>query len=149
MLSSHLKNGKEKADPSLIDDGCNMQAANSKNKKQKVFVITDINYGTLKRIFKAYRLNEEMLMEMSLKQLFTKIVPYTNEKYRNEIVGEETTLKKGTIAVRYWFMNLAYRWTNNINEMECVKMIYDMSDATIFIFCTRSYQDWFCGFMRD
>ena len=38
-----------------------------------MFVITDINYGTLKMIFKAYRLNEEMLMEMSLKQLFTKM----------------------------------------------------------------------------
>ena len=149
MLSSHLKNRKEKADPSLEDKECNMQAPKNKNKKQKVFVIRDINYGTLKMIFKAYRLNTEMLMEMSLKQLFTKIVPYTNEKYRKEIVGEETKLLKGKIAVRYWFMNLAYRWTNNINEMECVKMIYDMSDATMFIFCTKSYQEWFRDFMRN
>ena len=120
-----------------------MQAPRNKKKKQRVFVITDINYGTLKMIFKAYGLNEEMLMEMSLKQMFTKIVPYTNRKYRKEIVGEETMLQKGKIAVKYWFMNLAYRWTNNIEDMECMKMIYDMQEATIFIFCSKSYQDWF------
>ena len=148
FLESHLKSMKDKSNPSAEkdqDQECNMQAPKDKKKKQRVFVITDINYGTLKMIFRAYGLNEEMLMEMSLKQMFTKIVPYTNGKYRKEIVGEETMLKKGKIAVKYWFMNLGYRWTNNIEEMECVKMIYDMQEATIFIFCSKSYQDWFTG----
>ena len=47
------------------------------------------------------------------------------------------------MAVKYWYMNLAYRWTNDFSEMDSVKMIYDMQDATIFIFCSQSYSDWF------
>ena len=94
FLESHLKRMKAGSNPSAEnqDQECNMQAPTNKKKKQRVFVITDINYGTLKMIFKAYGLNEEMLMELSLKQMLTKIVPYTNRKYRKEIVGEETVL---------------------------------------------------------
>lgn len=106
-----------------------MKAPKDVKNKQKVFVINGVNQPCLKLIFKAFKLNQEMLMEMSLKQLYTKIVPYTHKKYRDEIVREETKLnneKEGTKAMKYWFMNLAYRWTKNIEEMECVKIIYDM-----------------------
>ena len=70
-------------------------------------------------------------------------MPYTHSKYRSEIVREETKLQKGKMAVKYWYMNLAYRWTGDFSAMESVKMIYDMQDASIFIFCTKSYSDWF------
>ena len=72
-------------------------------------------------------------------------MPYTHSKYRTEIVGEETRLQKGKMAMRYWYMNLAYRWTNEIEQMDTVKMIYDMPESTIFIFCSKEYSDWFCN----
>ena len=36
-------------------------------------------------------------------------------------------------------MNLAYRRTKNFENVECVKIIYDMQDSMIFIFCSSDY----------
>ena len=46
--------------------------------------------------------------------------------------------------MKYWFMNLSYRWTGDFEKMDCVKIIYDMQDSHMFIFCKDSYYDWFC-----
>lgn len=67
ILSSHIQKQKEKDNPSLADQGCNMNFQRNPNKKQRVYVITEINHRCLKMIFKAFKLNEEMLMEMSLR----------------------------------------------------------------------------------
>ena len=89
-----------------------------------------------------------MLMEMSLKQLYTKIVPYTHMKDNNKML--ETDDEKEKIKVKYWFMNLAYRChRKQMEHFECVKIIYDMQDSTLFIFCSRSYASWFVDYMEE
>lgn len=112
--------------------------------RQKVFVITNIERRCLKFIFKAFNLNRDMLMEMSLKQEFTKIVPFTDAESKDAIVGsQETAATQGDLEARYWYMNLAYRWQKSVLEMDTIKVIYNRHDAMIFIFCSTHYQEWF------
>lgn len=55
-------------------------------------------------------------------------MPYTDVKYKTEIVQDETKTTKGKKAVKYWYMNLAYRWTKDFEEFDSMKMIYNMQD---------------------
>ena len=125
-----------------------MQAPKSLERQQQVFVVNGIDQRCLNILFSAFQLNKQMLKEINLKQVFTKIVPYMHSKHNNSLVeadaetqeNKKRSKKDGRKPkAKYWFMNLAYRGAKHIEQLECAKVIYDMQDSMIFIFCSSDY----------
>ena len=150
--ASQSRDRKERADPNSLFAECNMQAPKSSKRQQQVFVVNSVDQRCLSILFNAFQLNTQMLKEMNLKQFFTKIVPYMHSKHNNYLEETDSSLASdsgeseerdkqagGKPQAKYWFMNLAYRWTEQVEQLECAKVIYDMQDSMMFIFCSTAY----------
>ena len=79
---------------------------------------------------------------MILNQKISKIVPYTHISMNNELVSDSHK------DIKYLFMNLAIRSKKNIEKFRCFKVIWDIQDSIMFVFCTEDQLDWFTGYME-
>lgn len=59
---------------------------------------------------------------MELKQFYSKIVPFRHMKFNDAEYAEEKSDRKKN---KYWFMNMQYRSSEQIEQMKCVKVIWD------------------------
>ena len=81
---------------------------------------------------------------MVLNQKISKIVPYMDIKMNNKLVSDSRDLE-----IKYLFMNLAIRSKKNIEKFRCFKIIWDIEDSIMFIFCTEDQLDWFTVYMEE
>ncbi len=127
-------NQQVRAEDETLNREYNLRAPESDKRKQRIFVITEVDQQNLELIFSAFNLNPEMRVEMSLMQHITKLECYVPTEWNDTMVGGDA--KPPT---KFIFLNLCIRDAQHLERVKNIKIIYDIQDSIMIIFCHKEY----------